>query len=66
MPLSKARTLHLLLDECFSKTSRDPHAQQFFALLCLLAEQARGYQLIIARGSTDGPRMIHSLFTGRA
>ncbi len=64
-PLSKARTLQMLVDECLSKKYMYPQAQeQFFSLLCKLSEQARGYQLAIARGATDGPRIVRSLFTG--
>ncbi len=64
-PLSKARTLQMLVDECLSKKYMYPQAQeQFFSLLCMLSEQARGYQLVIARGSTDGPRIVQTLFTG--
>lgn len=64
-PLSKAHALHMLVDECLSKKYMYPQAQeQFFSLLCTLSEQARGYQLEIARGTTDGPRTVQTLFTG--
>ncbi len=64
-PLSKARTLQMLVDECLSKKYMYPQAQeQFFSLLGTLSEQARGYQLVIARGTTDGPRIVQTLFTG--
>jgi hypothetical protein len=64
-PLSKARTLQMLVDECLSKKYMYPQTQeQFFSLLCLLSEQAKGYQLAIARGATTGPQIVQSLFTG--
>jgi hypothetical protein len=64
-PLNKTRTLHMLIDECLSKNNRYPQAQeQFFSLLCMLSEQAKGYQLEIAHGTTDGPRIVKTLFTG--
>jgi hypothetical protein len=64
-PLSKTRTLHMLIDECLSKNNMYPKAQeQLFSLLCMLSEQTRGFQLEIARGTTDGPRIVQTLFTG--
>jgi len=64
-PLSKTHTLRMLIDECLSKNNMYPKAQeQLFSLLCMLSEQTRGYQLEIARGTTDGPRIVQTLFTG--
>ena len=64
-PLNKTRTLHMLIDECLSKNNMYPKAQeQLFSLLCMLSEQASGYQLEIAHGTTDGPRIEQTLFTG--
>ena len=64
-PLSKADTLQMLIDECFSKKYLYPQAQeQFFSLLYRLSEQAKGYKLTIALGATDGPRIVQSLFSG--
>jgi hypothetical protein len=64
-PLSKARTLQMLVDECLSKKYMYPQTQeQFFSLLSMLSEQAKGYQLAIAHGATDGPQIVRSLFTG--
>ena len=64
-PLSKARTLQMLVEECLSKKYMYPQTQeQFFTMLCLLSEQAQGYQLAIAHGATDGPQIVQTLFTG--
>jgi len=64
-PLSKVSTLQMLVDECLSKKYLYPQAQErFFSLLGTLSEQARGYQLVVARGTTDGPRIVQTLFTG--
>ena len=65
LPLSKAATLQTLIDYCSSAGNTYPQAQQrLFFLLSTLAEQARGYRLSVARGATDGPKLLHSLFTG--
>ncbi len=64
-PLSKTRTLQMLIDECLSRNNMYPKAQeQLFSMLGTLSEQTRGYQLEIARGTTDGPRIVQTLFTG--
>ncbi|HZO75490.1 MAG TPA: hypothetical protein VFB60_25020 [Ktedonobacteraceae bacterium] len=61
--LSKAQTLQALIEECVSKRSVYPEEyQQLFSLLSILTEQAPGYRLNIARGSTDGPELVCSLF----
>lgn len=60
---SKAQTLQALIEECVSKRSVYPEEhQQLFSLLSILTEQAPGYRLNIARGSTDGPELVCSLF----
>jgi hypothetical protein len=67
-PLSKARTLQTLIDLCSSKSDTKmsyPRAQeQLFFLLSDLAQQASGYHLAIARGASDGPLLVRTLFTG--
>src|SRR5437660_239663 len=61
--LSKAQTLQTLIEECVSKRSIYPEEhQQLFSLLSILTEQAPGYRLNIARGSTNGPELLCSLF----
>jgi len=61
--LSKAQTLQALIEECVSKRSVYPEErQQLFSLLSILTEQAPGYRLNIARGSTNGPELVCSLF----
>ncbi len=61
--LSKAQTLQALIEECVSKRSVYPEEhQQLFSLLSILTEQAPGYRLNIAHGSTNGPEMVCSLF----
>lgn len=61
--LSKAQTLQMLIEECISKRSVYPEEhQQLFSLLSILAEQAPGYRLNIARGSINGPELLCSLF----
>ncbi|HLI07101.1 MAG TPA: hypothetical protein VKV40_11090 [Ktedonobacteraceae bacterium] len=67
-PLSKARTLQMLIDLCTSKSNSRmsyPRAQErLFFLLSDLAQQASGYHLAVARGASDGPRLVRALFTG--
>jgi hypothetical protein len=64
-PLSKATTLHELIDLCLSSVKTSPQAQeQLFFLLSTLSEQARGYRLAIARDTNDGPALMRSLFAG--
>ncbi|HEU5228738.1 MAG TPA: hypothetical protein VFU49_13060 [Ktedonobacteraceae bacterium] len=61
--LSKAQTLQALIEECISKENIYPEEEmQLFSLLSVLTEQAPGYRLNIARGSTDGPELVCSLF----
>ncbi len=61
--LSKAQTLQALIEECIGKESIYPGEQrQLFSLLSILTEQAPGYRLNIARGSTNGPELVCSLF----
>lgn len=64
-PLSKAGTLLALVDDCLGKKSLPFQAQErMFLFLSKLAEQASGYRLAIARGSTEGPHLVQSLLTG--
>jgi hypothetical protein len=64
-PLSKAHTLQELVDECLGKKQFMLQAQEsLFLFLSTLAEQAAGYRLAIARGSSDGPQIVRSLFAG--
>ena len=66
-PLSKASTLQALVDECLGKKTLPFSAQErMFMFLSQLAEQATGYQLSIAQGTSDGPRIVHSLLTEKA
>ena len=63
IPLSKAQTLQALIEHSIGKESLYPEEQELaFSLLSVLVEQACGYQLKIARGNTDGPEMVCSLF----
>lgn len=63
IPLSKVQTLHELVDQCMSKVTTRPQAQEgLFLLLSKLAEHSSGYRLAIARGTSDGPDMIRALF----
>lgn len=65
--LNKASTLQELVDECLSKKYTSPQAQErLFLFLSILAQQATGYRLVIARGSNDGPQIVRSLFAGNA
>lgn len=60
--LSRAQTLQALIEECVGKRSVYPEEdRQLFSLLSMLAGQAPGYRLNIARGSTDGPELVCSL-----
>ena len=66
-PLSKASTLQRLVDECLGKKTLPSQAQErLFLFLSKLVEQADGYQLSIARGSHDGPQLVHALLLGDA
>lgn len=63
--LSKAQTLQRLVDECLGKSTLPQQAQaRLFSFLCTLAEQAPGYEVVMARGTNDGPQLVHSLFAG--
>ncbi len=63
--LSKAQTLQRLVDECLGKSMLPQQAQErLFSFLCVLAEQAPGYQVVMALGMNDGPQLVHSLFAG--
>ncbi|MDQ2714614.1 MAG: hypothetical protein M3Z08_06885 [Chloroflexota bacterium] len=67
IPLSKAAALQELIDQCISRKSMYPQAQQaLFLHLSTLAEQAPAYRVAIARGTTDGPQLIGALLTGGA
>ncbi|MDQ2902180.1 MAG: hypothetical protein ABI456_03885 [Ktedonobacteraceae bacterium] len=67
IPLSKAAALQALIDQCLSRKSMYPQAQQaLFLLLSTLAEQAPAYRIEIARGTTDGPQLLRALLTGGA
>lgn len=61
--LSKAKALQVLLDQCLSKLHSQSREKSFW-LLSQLAEQAPGYQLAIAHGTHEGPRIISSLLAG--
>lgn len=67
-PMSKAMTLQTLIDLCASRTTTRtsyPQVQErLFFLLSALADQASGYQLAIARGASDGPQLVRTLFRG--
>ena len=64
-PLSKARTLQALFDECLGKKNMSQQAQErLFLLLSTLADQAAGYRLAIAHTANDGPEIVRSLFAG--
>lgn len=61
--LGKAVLFQELVDQCVSKNTMSSQAQeQFFWLLGKLVEQAAGYRIAIARGATDGPEIVRSLF----
>lgn len=66
--MSKARTLQTLIDLCTGRntprTSYPQAQERLFFLLSALAEQADGYQLAIARGASDGPELVQTLFRG--
>lgn len=63
--LSKATTLRTLIDLCMSKgNSYAPSQEKLFHFLSQLAEQAPGYQLVVAHDATDGPQLIYSLLAG--
>lgn len=65
VPLSKAHTLKVLIEECLGKRNTSFQAQEkLFALLGTLAEQAPGYRLLLARGANDGPQLVRSLLAG--
>lgn len=65
LPLSKAQTLQRLVDECLGKSTLPQQAQmRLFSFLCTLAEQAQGYEVMMARGTNDGPQLVYSLFAG--
>ena len=65
VPLSKAQTLQRLVDECLGKSTLPQQAQaRLFSFLCALAEQAPGYEVLMARGTNDGPQLVYSLFAG--
>lgn len=65
--LSKAALLQELVDQCVSKRTMSPQAQaQVFSLLGTLVEQAAGYRIAIARGSTNAPEIVRSLFAETA
>lgn len=65
VPLSKSQTLQRLVDECLGKSTLPQQAQaRLFSFLCALAEQAPGYEVIMARGTNDGPQLVYSLFAG--
>ncbi len=63
--LSKANALQQLVDKCMSTINRNPQTQaKMFLFLSQLVEQAPGYCLTIAQSASDGPQIVHSLFTG--
>jgi hypothetical protein len=63
--ISRASTLQGLIDECLGKSKLPHQAQErFFAFLSLLAEQAVGYRIIMARGKNDGPKLVTALLAG--
>ena len=65
--LSKAMLLQELVDQCVSKRNMSPQAQaQVFSLLGKLVEQAAGYRIAIARGSTNAPELVRSLLAEAA
>jgi len=65
VPLSKAQALQRLVDECLGKSTLPQQAQaRLFSFLCALAEQAPGYEVMMARGTNDGPQLVYSLFAG--
>jgi hypothetical protein len=65
--LQKTAILQGLIDECLGKNDQ-PYQQQeeAFDFLCALSEHVPGYCIAIARGKTDGPRLVQSLLTGDA
>ncbi len=69
IPMSKARTLQALIELCTgrsaARTGYSQAQERLFFLLSALAQQASGYQLAIARGASDGPELVCTLFTGK-
>ena len=68
-PLGPAATLQALIEHCISSVRREYSAhvsqEQLFAQLAMLAEQAQGYRLLVARGDTCAHHLICSLLTRR-
>ena len=61
--LSKATLLQELVEQCVSKRNMSMQTQEHvFSLLGTLVEQAAGYRIAIARGTTSGPEVVRSLF----
>lgn len=61
--LSRATLFQELIDQCVSKKNMPVHIQeQVFSLLGKLVEQAEGYRIAIARGSSNGPELVRALF----
>lgn len=62
LPLTKAQTLKALIEtNCSKGYASQQERSALFAILGNLAEQAAGYRLIQALGSTDGPGLLSSL-----
>ena len=60
--LSKASTLQELVFQCVGKGGTYLRREErLFSLLSLLAQQAPGYRLVLARGTSDGPELVRSL-----
>lgn len=61
--LSKATLLQELVDQCISKRNMSMQTQGYiFSLLATLVEQASGYHIAIARGTSNGPEIVRTLF----
>lgn len=65
VPMSKAQALQALIEQAISTGYQHHHTPTtLFALLGQLAQQATAYQVLISRGSPDGPDIVKSLLAG--
>lgn len=65
VPMSKAQALQALIEQAIGTGYQHHHTPAtLFTLLGQLAEQATSYEVLIARGSPDGPAIVTSLLAG--